>query len=623
MRLDFLGDCARFARLPEAISAGQFLVPNLSRAERRAAIEEPAKKCGKSVKPQVTQRLLNEIGDDPDQLPVLQHVLMRMWQHAGDNPDVTLADYEATGGVDAAISRHADQIYDALPSDAHRKAAERLFKAISERDRRGRSVRRATRLGDIADIVAADAVTAAVPASLNEVIDAFRKPDCCFLMPPADQPLASDRLIDISHESLLRGWGKLTGKTGTEGWIAEEERDGRIYASLKEAAENDSTLSAPVAAQRQQWWQRARPNAAWASRYGDNFSAVETFVRKSTRRVTVLRFTIGGLVALIALSLFAALLTGLYYLGEKGQREALATRYSELDAQHNRLEIQDRANRSNLIEARQEIKRQADLLDDLNKNFQATVRQAQSAVPVTDQRAQRDLNNLLKASAANSDDRLTQRAVIDAKAGSPPATLTSSTGFMWIGSDQAGNLTLPTGAPVLPSAMQINDQYQTNLDIYLRQGLPDTTTYTQQPTAGIMPQGTMVQILSIAPPFPRPTGPQYWAQVRVIKLALPTIYFQFAGGSRDQAKQISAALQDKGYKIPGEERISSAEGQHEVRYFYPGQKPIAQQLANDLNQALRQLGYSGKTTVGIDTGGAVTRSNPDGKLEVWLDIPLK
>lgn len=81
MRLDFLGDCARFARLPEAISDGQFLVPNLSRAERRAAIEEPAKKAGKLIKPEVTQRLLNEIGEDPEQLPVLQHVLMQRRDH--------------------------------------------------------------------------------------------------------------------------------------------------------------------------------------------------------------------------------------------------------------------------------------------------------------------------------------------------------------------------------------------------------------------------------------------------------------------------------------------------------------------------------------------------------------
>jgi hypothetical protein len=630
MRLDFLGDCARFARLPEAISDGQFLVPNLSRAERRAAIEEPAKKCDKSVRPEVTQRLLNEIGEDPDQLPVLQHVLMRMWQHAGDRPAITLTDYVDTGGVTAAISRHADQIYAALPSEAHRNAAERLFKAISERDRRGRSIRRATRFGDIADIVAADA-TASTPAPnlLQEVVDAFRASDCCFLMPPTDELLASNTLIDISHESLLRGWDKLTGQSGVDGWIAEEERDGRIYASLVEAAESDSTLSAPVAVQRQQWWARARPNAAWARRYGDHFKEVETFVRKSGHSVTVRRFTIGGLIGLITLSTLAALLFASYYQGEKGQTELLASQkraleqqFRELDARHNELTVQYRDKLVELDQARLDLKRQVDLLEEEKSKFRANLRQAQSAVPASDQRVQQDLTKLLSASAANSDDRLAQRPAIDPKAGNLPATLTSTTGFMWIGSDQAGNLTTPAGAPVLPSALETDRPYLTNLDIYLRQGLPDTTTYAQQPTAGILPQGTLVQVLSIAPPYPRPTGQQYWAQVRVVKLALPTIYFQFAGGSRDQAKQISAALKDKGYKIPGEERIDSAAGQHEVRYFYAGQKPIAQQLANDLNQVLQQQGYP-KTAVVIDSGGPVTKSNPDGKLEVWLEIPPK
>ena len=140
MRLDFLGDCARFPRLPEAISDGQFLVPNLSRAERRAAIEEPAKKFGKQIKPEVTQRLLNEIGEDPDQLPVLQHVLMRMWQQAGDNREITLADYDQTGGVKNAITQHADQIFTRIcrptfivwpPSACSRRSPSVTFAAVS------------------------------------------------------------------------------------------------------------------------------------------------------------------------------------------------------------------------------------------------------------------------------------------------------------------------------------------------------------------------------------------------------------------------------------------------------------------------------------------------------------
>src|SRR5215217_4662384 len=41
MRSDFLGDCTQFPELAEAINAGQYLVPRMTRDERRAAISGP------------------------------------------------------------------------------------------------------------------------------------------------------------------------------------------------------------------------------------------------------------------------------------------------------------------------------------------------------------------------------------------------------------------------------------------------------------------------------------------------------------------------------------------------------------------------------------------------------
>jgi energy-coupling factor transporter ATP-binding protein EcfA2 len=621
MRLDFLGDCARFPRLPEAISDGQFLVPNLSRAERRAAIEQPAKKCGKLIRPEVTQRLLNEIGEDPDQLPVLQHVLMRMWQQAGDRPEITLKDYDDTGGVQGAISRHANQVYDALATDVHREIAERLFKAISERDRRGRSIRRATRLAEISAIVTGDgdanAPAAARVPTLIDVIEAFRAPDCCFLMPAVGEELSADKLIDISHESLLRGWSKMAGKTGNDGWIAEEERDGRIYRSLLDAAENGSRLSSTVARQRQQWWKEAHPNPAWAERYGDRFSTVDAFVKSSALQAT---FLLLALPAFGALLLIAGLVFGAYRYNDTLREQAAKVEQDKLTDDYNKLTTQYRENLRRLDLAQDKIRQQEAQLAQRSQDLDRTIRQAQSAVPVGDQKVQQDLNKLLQNTGVTDIDTETQRPGPANSGGSP--ALSAYNGFMWIGSAQGGNLTTLTSAPVLTTAMKPGDQYLTALDIYLRQGPPTRDNYTQQATVGILPQGTRIQILAIAPPFDRPTGQQYWAQIKVVSLALSTVYFQFAGGSRDQAQLISKALQDKGYKIPGEERTSAAAGEHVVRYFYNGQKTIAGQLATDTNDALKRLGIS-SPPVTIESGGNATKSNPDGKLELWLEIPLK
>jgi hypothetical protein len=86
MRSDFLGDCAHFPGLPEALSESQYLIPRLTREQRRQAIEEPLRLFGASMTPQLVEQLLNDSGDEisdptvgaqyrggaPDPLPVLQ-----------------------------------------------------------------------------------------------------------------------------------------------------------------------------------------------------------------------------------------------------------------------------------------------------------------------------------------------------------------------------------------------------------------------------------------------------------------------------------------------------------------------------------------------------------------------
>ena len=79
MRSDFLGDCAQFPGLAEAINAGQYLVPRMTRDERRAAIEGPVRVGGAEIAPVLLTRLVNDVGDNPDQLSILQHALNRTW----------------------------------------------------------------------------------------------------------------------------------------------------------------------------------------------------------------------------------------------------------------------------------------------------------------------------------------------------------------------------------------------------------------------------------------------------------------------------------------------------------------------------------------------------------------
>ena len=65
MRSDFLGDCAQFPGLPEALSESQYLIPRLTREQRRQAIEEPLRLFdGAAMTPQLVEQLLNDAADD-------------------------------------------------------------------------------------------------------------------------------------------------------------------------------------------------------------------------------------------------------------------------------------------------------------------------------------------------------------------------------------------------------------------------------------------------------------------------------------------------------------------------------------------------------------------------------
>jgi hypothetical protein len=81
MRSDFLGDCAQFRDLPEEINKSQCLIPRMTYEQRQQAITGPVGVNGAEIVPRLVQRLLNDMGDDPDQFPVLQHALMRTWDY--------------------------------------------------------------------------------------------------------------------------------------------------------------------------------------------------------------------------------------------------------------------------------------------------------------------------------------------------------------------------------------------------------------------------------------------------------------------------------------------------------------------------------------------------------------
>jgi WD40 repeat protein/energy-coupling factor transporter ATP-binding protein EcfA2 len=287
MRSDFIGDCAQFHGLPEAVSGAQFLAPSLTRDQREDVIRKPIEKAGATIEAPLVERLLNDVSSELDQLPVLQHCLLRLWDQAGKDAkpgeprNLTLDDYQKVGRISGALSQHADEVMASLPG--LELAVEQVFRALSEVDKEGRATRRALFFSQLL------AETGIGEEQLRKVLDRFRAGDCSFILPsPATDPrLREDTRIDVVHEALLRRWDRISAETHElrdgqveTGWLAAEERDGRFYRALLalvEAAPAAGAVTLPLDQVDARWkWWKARPRtAAWAERYGGGLPRVE------------------------------------------------------------------------------------------------------------------------------------------------------------------------------------------------------------------------------------------------------------------------------------------------------------------------------------------------------------
>jgi WD40 repeat protein len=270
MRSEYLGQCSVFRELPEALNECQYLIPRLSQAQLRLAIEAPAKLEGARISKGLMNLLLKDLGDDPDQLPVLQHALMRTWDHwQKQHPrtdELSIDNYDKIGGIDEALSQHADEIYKNLgPSE--QIIARSLFCCLTEKDTVGKEGnRRPTSVKEIS------AVAETTVDQVIAVADAFRGPRCNFLMPPADEDLQAETKLDISHESLMRVWVKL------KEWMEKEAQSAQMYrwlmdrhkAAIKSASTDISGFSFIQGADVTMfdtWRQENSPNSSWARLY--------------------------------------------------------------------------------------------------------------------------------------------------------------------------------------------------------------------------------------------------------------------------------------------------------------------------------------------------------------------
>ncbi len=280
MRSDFIGECSQFQDLTALINDSNFLVPQMTREDFSQAILGPIEVAGQEMDPQLYQEILNSITEGSDQLPVLQHSLMRTWEfwkkYNEPGTHLRLRDYEASGKMENALSMHANEAYEELTEDG-KQICRSMFKTLTEKSGENKGIRHPATVKEISDIAQASY------ESVVEVIDAFRTRGRSFLTPSENVELTEHTVIDISHESLMRVWDRLRG------WVEEETNSVQMYVRLSEAASmyqlgKTGLWRPPDLHLALNWKKTQKPTLEWAKKYNPAFEKVMVFLDASEKK---------------------------------------------------------------------------------------------------------------------------------------------------------------------------------------------------------------------------------------------------------------------------------------------------------------------------------------------------
>ncbi|MGW3168267.1 caspase, EACC1-associated type [Streptomyces sp. NPDC001142] len=216
VRADFYEACTRYPALVKALEGRQVVVAPMPPEQLLTVIKRSAEAAGLLLGEGLATTLLHHArvhhaGGQTAVLPLLSHALLATWQQRSGT-ELTLAGYEATGGIEKAVANTAEAAYKALRTEDQPQVRGLLLRLV----RLGEGIedtRRRLPLGDLA----APHHLAAAERVMQKLADAR------LVTVDTDS-------VEIVHEALLYAWPRLRA------WIEEDRATLLTLQQLSDAA---------------------------------------------------------------------------------------------------------------------------------------------------------------------------------------------------------------------------------------------------------------------------------------------------------------------------------------------------------------------------------------------------
>jgi WD40 repeat protein/DNA-binding SARP family transcriptional activator len=305
LRADFMGQALAHRPFADALQDGSLLLGPMNREELRAAIERPAELQGAAFEPGLVERILDDVREEPGNLPLLEFALTLLWERQTYGL-MTHGAYEEIGRVEGALARYADGVYGDL-DESEREQARQVFVQLVRPGEGTEDTRRVATRAELRDV--------------NWVL-VQHLADQRLVVTGRDE--AGTETAEVVHEALIQGWWVLRERMEADRAFRTWQE--RLRAALRgwEASEGDEGAllrGAPLA--EAEGWLAERGTELSPAELDYIEAGIRLREQRRAERDRRRRRIIAGLATGLVLALILALLAGQQWQRAEGeQREA-------------------------------------------------------------------------------------------------------------------------------------------------------------------------------------------------------------------------------------------------------------------------------------------------------------
>ena len=226
MRADFLGNALSYSKFGDVLRNADIKIRSMNRSELSEVIVKPPEKLGVTFQDGLVKRILDDVEDEPGNLPLLEFALTELWKRR-TGKQLTHAAYEEIGEVTGALARHADHNYRKL-SAIEQEQMRRIFIQLVRPGEGTEDTRRLATKAELGD-------------DKWSLVQKLAARDARLVV--TSQNAANQETVEIVHEALIRNWGELRQWMDTDpSFRAWQERLRVAMYQWKHTQQDEGTL---------------------------------------------------------------------------------------------------------------------------------------------------------------------------------------------------------------------------------------------------------------------------------------------------------------------------------------------------------------------------------------------